>query len=297
MRSIFTMLLGGFLLSATPLFCVAQSFATQRIYLSRQESALLILSRLDTSVSNPLWPSISAAALYHNLQENILNPERICQGHYTNFCAYAALTVLLARENPEAYARSMVDLYSTGETRIQGKQIRPAASIRKMAGTMQGKGLLNLNPADQLWFLSISDVYKGYLNIDRNFHPGDENKSWAICNIGKFNRMARALGGFTVASYGTDLFRPFGKNNAAFIREQVNKGTVVLYVNSQYLHPQKSPFFMLRTPTHYIILHDIQEKEGMVELTYWDYGFKTFQQITPKQLREMTFGIILLKAP
>jgi hypothetical protein len=35
----------------------------------------------------------------------------------------------------------------------------------------------------------------------------------------------------------------------------------------------------------------------MVELTYWDYGFKTFQQITPKQLREMTFGIILLKAP
>jgi hypothetical protein len=231
------------------------------------------------------------------VRENILNPERICQGHYTNFCAYAALSVLLARENPVEYARSMVELYSTGETRVQGKRIRPGESIRRMAGTMQGKGLLNLNPADQLWFLALSDAYKGYLNIDRNFHPGDENKAWAICNIGKFNRMASELGGFTITSYGTDLFRPSGKNNAAFIREQVNKGTVVLYVNSRYLQPQKSPLFMLRAPTHYIILHDIREKDGIVELTYWDYGFKTIQQITPKQLREMTFGIILLNAP
>ena len=261
-------------------------------YRDRQQLALLLLSQMDTSQHSPLWPAIRAGALFRNLRENVLYPERVYQGHYTNFCAYAALTVLLARENPENYVRNVVELFTRGETSVNGKTIKPSASVRAVAGTLEGKGILNLNPADQLWFLAMADAYKAYLNLDQQFHPGDENKPWAICTIGKFNRMARELGGFRIESWGTDLFRPINKSTTNFIQEQLRKGIVVLYVNSNYLHPLKFHVLMMRAPTHYIIVHDIRETDGMVELTYWDYGLKTVQQLSDERLHDMIFGII-----
>jgi hypothetical protein len=259
---------------------------------ARQAKALDLLAGMDTTSASPLWPHIRPGEFFMNVRENIVYPEKIYQGHFTNFCGYAAISVILCREHPDAYTRGILELYRKGETTIHGVHIKPSDAIRETAGSLQGKGKLNLNPADQLWLLCLPKTFRGYMNFDRHYERGDENKSWAICTIGKFNKMARKLADADVTSWGSDMIRPGSLSNVEFIREQLSKGPVILYVNSKYLHPTKFRLLVLRAPTHYIILYDIIDRDGVIALKYWDYGLKTVELMKPKRLKKMTFGII-----
>lgn len=263
----------------------------------KQRKALELLNSFDTTSTSAFWSNIAAADLYHNIHANVIRPERIYQGHKTNFCGYSALTVLLCREQPEVYVKHILELYARGETNINNELIRPSASVRAAAGDLQGKGKLVRYPADQLWLMALPDHFKSYMNIDRKYKPGDENKIWAACTLGKFNRMAKTIGSYTVTSKGTDLIRPGVKDLVSYLRAQLEKTEVVLYVNSKYLHPSKFRIFTLRAPTHFIILYDVREEKGTVVFTYWDYGLKTLELMSPKRLKKMTFGIIGLNNP
>jgi hypothetical protein len=277
------------------LFLCLPVFLTAQTSLStNQQEALQLLNQMDTSKASDYWPMVEPAAFYQNVKKNILYPEKIYQGHATNFCGYAAMSVVLCRQQPQAYVRYILELYQKGETQAVGQLIKPTEAVRKTAGNLQRKGKLVINPADQLWLMSLPDQFKGYMNLDKKYKAGDENKTWAACTLGKFNHMARDLGGYKTTSYGTDLMRPLGKNNIDFIRKEMAKGTVVLFVNSKFLHPSKFRILVLRAPTHYIIIYDIQEVDGIIELKYWDYGLKTVELMTPKRLKKMTYGIIRL---
>jgi hypothetical protein len=261
---------------------------------SQQARALIELEKFDTTASYSLWPNVSAPGLYKNLRSNVLYPEKIYQGHSTNFCSYSALTVLLCKQQPDVYVKLVLDLYTKGETEINGDVIQPSAAVMAVAGALPGKGKLVLNEADQLWLMALPDHFKSYMNIDRKYKPGDENLIWAACTLGKFNRMARSIGGYEVRSKGTDLIRPRSGNLIEELQEELTNGSVVLYVNSKYLHPGKFRIFTLRAPTHYIILHDIKKDNDAVVFTYWDYGLKTLELMTPKRIKKMTFGIVRL---
>ncbi|MGL6268001.1 MAG: hypothetical protein ACRC2O_08740 [Chitinophagaceae bacterium] len=260
----------------------------------QQLEAIHLLNQMDTSISSAYWPHVQPGEFYQNVKKNILNPERIYQGHVTNFCGYAALSVILCREQPQTYVRLITDLYTRGETNFNSKVYKPSLTVLKTAGDLKGKGKLIINPADQLWLLALPDYFKGYMNLDKKYKLGDENKIWAACTLGKFNDMSRIIGDYSISSHGTDLVRPGGKSNYTFIRNELNKGIVVLYVNSKYLHPSKFRLFVLKAPTHFIIAYDISEKNGVIELKYWDYGLKTVELMTPKRLKKMTYGIIRL---
>jgi hypothetical protein len=277
------------ILLISPYFALAQTNLS-----TNQQEALQLLSQMDTSKASAYWPNVKPVAFYQNVKKNILYPEKIYQGHVTNFCGYAAMSVILCRQQPQTYVRSIIELYERGETQVEKHLLKPTEAVRKTAGNLQRKGRLNINPADQLWLMALPDHFKGYMNLDKKYNVGDENKIWAACTLGKFNQMARNLGGYQTTSWGTDLLRPSGKNNIDFIRKEMAKGTVVLFVNSKFLHPSKFRLFVLRAPTHFIIVYDIQEVDGIIELKYWDYGLKTVELMTPKRLKKMTYGIIRL---
>lgn len=260
----------------------------------RRQIALALLEAFDTTAASPHWPYVPPAEFYNNVRTNIGRPEKIYQGHNTNFCGYSAITVVLCRDYPDLYTQHIIELYSKGETTINGTLIKPSASVRQTAGALEEKGKLEINPADQLWLMSLPDHFKSYMNIDRKFKPGDENLIWAACTLGKFNDMARKLGNYKVTSKGTDLIKPGIKELVPFLHDELSKGTVVLYVNSKYLHPSKFRIFTLRAPTHFIILYDIREENGSVIFTYWDYGLKTLEIMSYKRIKKMTFGIIRL---
>jgi hypothetical protein len=259
-----------------------------------QQQALELLDRFDITSSSSYWPHISPLSLYENVRTNVLAPEKVYQGHNTNFCGYSAITVVLCRQQPENYVKHVLELYQEGETNVNGHLIKPSASVRENAGVLLGKGKLGINPADQLWLMSLPDHFKSYMNLDKKYKPGDENLIWAACTLGKFNKMAKALGNYKVEAKGTDLIRPGVKDIVTHLRDQLSKGTVVLYVNSKYLRPSKFRIFTLRAPTHFIILYDIRQVDSAVVFTYWDYGLKTLELMTPKRIKKMTFGIIRL---
>jgi hypothetical protein len=264
---------------------------------SAQQRAMDILNKADTISASPLWPHINPALFFGNIRKNILYPEKLYQGSATNFCSYAALSVILISYQPEAYVQTILSLYRTGKAALHKKTIAPSKRVRDVAGALKHKGDLEILHADQLWFLSLADNFKGYLNVfDHRYDQGDENTFWSATNYRKFNRMLRKLGNCSVKTAGSDLFRPLGDEAYQYIVEELHRGIVLLFINNKLMHPSKYSQWKLPVPTHYIVLYDMYKLDDMIELKYWDYGLKTELLITERRLQKMVFGITQIKS-
>jgi hypothetical protein len=235
---------------------------------------------------------VKAHYFFSNIRKNILYPAKINQGASTNFCGYAAMTHLMITYYPELYVQQLLLLYRAGKADILHKTLTPSEAVRNAAGTLHNKGELDLLHADQLWFLTLADNFKGYMNIiDKKYDPGDENKIWAGTNYGKFNRMVKSFSDRPLTAAGSDFLRPMKSSFYEYMSRQLQEGIVVLYVNSKFLYPHKFTLFKLRAPTHFIVLYSLAETDGMIDIKYWDYGLKTEQLITRKRLRKLIFGV------
>jgi hypothetical protein len=258
-----------------------------------QQKALHMLRKMDTSIASKYFPNIHPGEFYRNVERNILFPDKLYQGHKTNFCGYAALTNVMLHNDPEIYTGLILTIFKEGKASFQKLTLEPSEPVRTAAGALDGKGELNINPADQLWFLTLADHYKDYLNIfNHKYQPGDENNNWASVNLSKFRRMAHELTGIKTDAIGTDLIRPWVNDYLEYLTLELSKGTVVLFVNSKYLYPSKYRIFNLHAPTHFIILYEINLIDGYYELMYWDYGMKTVQLFTEKRMHQLIYGVI-----
>ena len=258
----------------------------------RQQKAWDILSKEDTMAASAFWPNIKPALFFANVKKNIQFPDKINQGKSTNFCGYAALTHLLLKYHPELYTEYILTLYHKGTLSLKKKTLKPSTEVRQAAGTLKNKGELDVKHADQLWFLTLCDQFKGYMNItDHHYNPGDENAIWAGTNYSKFNRMLADFTDYKLTRKGSDFLRPSNKNLYKYISGELRSGIVLLYVNSKYLYPHKYAFSKLRAPTHFIVLYNLYKIGDMIEVQYWDYGLRTEQQITVKRLEQLIFGI------
>jgi len=258
----------------------------------KQQAALKLLNNEDTLSSSVYWPNIKPALFFSNVRKNITYPAKINQGHSTNFCGYAAMTHLLLKYNPGIYLQHVISLYRTGKTSLEKKSLEPSLAVRNMAGNLKNKAELDILDADQLWFLTLADQFKGYMNVlDHSYNPGDENKMWAGTNLAKFNRMLKDFTNDTLSMVGSDFIRPLKNSFYDYISQQLLSGIVLLYVNSKFLYPHKFTLFKLRAPTHFIVLYDMHDVDNLIQIRYWDYGLKTEQLITRKRLRKLIFGV------
>lgn len=261
--------------------------------LPERARALAFLDSVGSLSASPHWPNIDPALYYENLRSFALYPLRFYEGKGTNFCAYSAITYIPLNYDPEGFARFMVKLYREGEARMGAVQFRPSKAVRQEAGLIKYKGALDINHAGQLWFLSLADEFKGYLNFfNRRFNKGDENTLWASTNFAKFNRMIRRLFGYKVKARGSDILRPWIKDTYGYLQERIVKGPVFLYLNNRLLYKKKHEVTRMGIPTHYVLLLDIYKTpDDKINIVYWDYGKKTLQQVTPRLLKKIIFGI------
>ena len=266
------------------------------VLLIRQREALALLKGEDTVSASPFFPNVKPKLFFRNVRMNILFPGKINQGASTCFCGYAAMTHLLLKYNPRIYIKAVISLYRTGAASLKDKKLQPSEAVRRTAGTLKHKGELDVLHADQLWFLSLADQFKGYVNVvNQHYSPGDENSIWAGTNYGKFNRMLEDFTDHELTTAGSDFLRPFTNDFYDYITRQLQAGVVLLYVNGKFLSPHKMTLFKMRSPTHFIVLYNMRQAGDMIEIQYWDYGLRTQQLITQKRLRKLIFGITTIK--
>ena len=259
---------------------------------STPEEAIKYIKSLKQLATSAYWPNVKPEQFLTNLNINVTNRLSMYPGRGTYFCGYGALTYLYLQDDPLGYVKFMVSLYQNGKATIGSQLITPSGIIKKTAGTLKYKGLLDIRPAEQMLYLSLADHFKGYVNIfNRRYNTGDENTFWASVNYAKFNRMIRKLLNYKVEAWGSDLKQPAVGNVFEYISAAMKKGTVALYLNNRILHKKKHERIKLGLPTHYVILESISKSDDYITMIFWDYGGKTLLQFKPDFLHKIVFGI------
>ncbi len=288
------------MLTAVMLFIFLQSGATPLVSANRnlhtptstREEAIAYIQTLSIPEASDYWPNVKPEAFMNNILLNVNDRFSMYPGIGTYFCGYGALSYLLLQDDPLGYVKFMTTLYRNGKATLGTQLITPSTIIRKTAGTLKYKGLLDIRPAEQMLYLSLADHFKGYLNIlNRKYDAGDENRFWASVNYAKFNRMLRKTLKYNIHARGSDLQQPAVGNVFDYINNEMKKGTVALYLNNRILHKKKHERIKLGLPTHFVILENISRTEDHITLVFWDYGGKTLLQVKPAFLHKIIFGI------
>lgn len=259
---------------------------------STQHEAITFIEKIKVLQQSTYWPHVNPASFLENIKANVYHPLTIYEGSNTNFCGYAALSYFPLHDDPLGYLKFMLQLYEKGKATFGKILLDPSAPVKKAAGTLKFKGVLDIRPADQMWFLSLADHFKGYVNFfNKKYNPGDENTFWASVNYAKFNRMVKNLFNYRLEAKGYDLLHPHINDLYEYLKEIMRTGTTVLYLNNAYLYKKKHNMLRPGIPTHYVILLTITKADGLLTITYWDYGFRSLRQITPQFLKKIVFGI------
>jgi hypothetical protein len=259
---------------------------------STQQQAIEYVEKISELKPSLHWPKIKPGLFLKNLKTNIHNIVSIYPGSSTNFCGYGALTYLFLQDDPLGYATLLLQLYSDGKATFRNVSFDPSPAIKRAAGALKFKGLLDINPAEQMWFLILADHYKGYLNLfNRKFDPGDENRFWASVNYAKFNRMGRDLLNYNSKAKGADLMRPKVGSLYKYISEKMKTGSVVLFINNRIVHKKDHIKIKLGVPTHFIVAEKISIENDTITFMYWDYGRKTQLQVSTAFFKRIVFGI------
>ena len=270
-----------------------QKLNTDTTPLSTRQQAINFLNKQPELTQSKFWPNVLPVPFLQNIRKNIDSPLSIYEGRSTNFCGYAALSYLPLHDDPVGYVKFILQLYNNGKAAYGIDYFEPSKQIKLTAGTLSFKGELDIRPADQLWFLALADHFKGYLNFfDKHYNTGDENKTWAAVNFAKFNRMVRRLFNYRVDAIGSDLLRPGIRDIYEYLSDRLQTGNIALFVNNLDLYKKSHTMITLNVPTHFIILLNIEETDDdKIAITYWDYGGRTRQVVTPGFLKRIVFGI------
>jgi hypothetical protein len=259
--------------------------------------ALAYLRTIDTLQTSKHWPYVNPKRFLANLKSNIENPYTFSTGRGTYFCAFGAVSYTCLKNEPYRYAVCMAELYKNGKAQYRNVLIVPSESVKAAAGNMRYQGDLDINHADQIWFLSLADRFKGYVNIfNKKYNSGDENTLWAATNLSKFNRMLRRMCKYKVYSRGSDFIRPLIKDKYEFIKQRMAEGEVYLYINNTVFRKKNHNMTQLIVPTHFIVITDLNKKaNGDVVVKYWDGSYKTQKETSMKALRKIIYGISWVK--
>jgi len=262
------------------------------IYTSTRQQAISYIDQFTKLEASKSWPAVKPHLFLQNLKKNIYEPLSFYPGRSTNFCGYGALSYLMIKQDPLGYAKFLIELYRNGSAKYRSTLFTPSQEVRAAAGTLEFKGVLDIRHAEQIWYMVLSDHYKGYLNIfNRRYSPGDENTFWAATNFAKFNRMVKKMLGYHVKAVGSDLIRPWLNNSYDYISSRMDKGIVVLYLNNRIIHKKNHAKIKLSFPTHFVILEKIEKTGDQITLTYWDYGSRTLLQVSPSSLKRLIYGV------
>lgn len=280
-----------FTLALFPGIFAASQFSQYDItQVSNKTQALAFLNEVDGLLTSRYWVNVNPALFIKNMRHNLEHPEGLYQGKRTNFCGYSALTYLLIKYDPLGYVTHMTDLYAHGETRFRKMYLKPTLDVRNEAGVMMSRRNLDSQHADQMWFLTLADQYKAYLNSwDDRFQPGKENTIWAAVTYYKFNQMVVDILGVHTPKTHISLIRGNHPDMIPKLFTALEESEVVLFVDKNFKRSQWKRYFL---PSHFLVLKSLAPLNAdSLEMHYWDYGSVKKHVIRKKVLMSSVRGI------
>jgi hypothetical protein len=263
---------------------------------ARRIEAMRLLAGIESLPPSKAWPEVAPHLFLNDLKDLIANPERVMQGKATNFCGYAATTYLLVLRQPDDFAIQMLRLYKHGETKFGKARLNPGRKLRLQVGTLHAHGQLDSLHAQQMWFMTLADHFKGYVNwLDNKYTRGDENRFWAGTNFAKFNRMTRVLTNQKIYSEGNDLIQSEQIANEEKLKKLLQKGDVVLMTNNLIKKETKRSIFNPRLPAHFIVLKGIHIKNSQVLVEFWDYGTVKTREFSKRSWKKTIHGVTVVE--
>jgi hypothetical protein len=201
--------------------------------------------------SSPQFAGVDKDEVAKHLQLTIQQPYLIDQQDLA-WCGPNDVLMVIARNDPEAYAHYVMGLYETGRSRLGAMEVAAGEGVK--AGVKQGGASHNLKGADWMalgslrdtgnWFLSATDEARfGFATF-----PGDV-KSW----FGKYGVSADKIvqrGGFIAQTDAADLLWANGLFNSGW--------NVLLWVHAWTLKgqggkPEQIPVFDI-AKTHWVVM-------------------------------------------
>lgn len=272
------MLRWGFLLICFVLMPMAKGWSNEPAHKGldayfklQQSKAVALIDQLDFLPKSAYWPEVNPKLFVENIRLNVLYPDSIHQGKYTNFCGYAVATYLYAQYDPVTYVSNMLDLYKHGEMRLLNSSvISPPFEVRRVAGSLQNKGVMVSRPADQMWYLALSAHFRGPINfLNRRFQRGDENTIWASMEYPKLNRLLQALFWGNIDKRSKGAIANANTHMAKDIMGKLSNGTIILFADDTFKTKGKKKHMF---PKHYLVIHGMEPTETGYKITYWDYA-------------------------
>ena len=276
---------------------------------SLQDEAIAFIEQNTPTQQSPIFPNLSPEELNKRLIERIQHPEKMDQDKGTNFCWAAAITYIIWEDNPTALAKATIDLYNTGHFKYHDVHADPSPAVAVAVGSEAFHNNMNLeNKVDQLLFMTLADEeeYKGWTNIDKEYHPEDEDDpKWSGRVFDSIYRLYQDFG-YEVEAFGADFGNSFLVADKYDYFEKASKiletHDVILFVNTtRFKQDYKSGWAKLKSNlrffgTHYLRLGSItpQDQEEF-SIGYWDYGAWKTEIMTPEYFNKSVFGIIQLR--
>lgn len=276
---------------------------------SLQGEAIAFVEQNTPTQQSPIFPNLSPEELNKKLIERIQNPEKMDQDKGTNFCWAAAITYIIWEDNPTALAKATIDLYNTGHFHYHDVHADPSSAVAVAVGSEAFHNNMNLeNKVDQLLFMTLADEeeYKGWTNIDKEYHPEDEDDpKWSGRVFDSIYRLYQDFG-YEVEAFGSDFGNSFlvpdKYDYFEKARQVLETHDVILFVNSQrFKDDYKSGWAKFKSDlrffgNHYLRLSMINEiNTNLYNIGFWDYGLWQSQIMTSGYFNKSVFGVIQLK--
>jgi len=277
--------------------------------LTLRNEAIHFIEQNIPQTQSAIFPNLSPDELKKRLIERIQSPETMDQDKGTNFCWAAAITYIIWEDNPRGLAKAVIDLYNTGHFYYDEVHADPSPAVAVAVGSEAFYNNMNLkNKVDQLLFMTLADEeeYKGWTNIDKQYHPEDEDDpKWSGRVFGAIYRLYQDFG-YEVGAFGADFGNTFFVDDKYDYFEKskqvLDTHDVILFVNTQrFKQDYKSGWAKFKSDlrffgNHYLRLGNITAQEqDEFTIDYWDYGAWKSELMTPEYFNKSVFGIIQLK--
>lgn len=264
-----------------------------------------------TFTASLIFPNLPPEELKTHLLKRVQFPEQINQDQGTNFCWAATITYILWQDDPLGLTKATIELYNTGIFQYQQAQakVSPAAAVAVGSAAFYNNMDLD-NKVDQMLFMTLADEeeYKGWTNIDQQYHPEDEeDATWSGRVFNAILQLYQDIG-YEIDHYGGDFGNTvlvkdqhdyFEESQQALITDHV-----ILFVNAdRFKQNYKNWLDKLAAKlrffgNHYLRLRSISEvSDEEYAIEFWDYGAWKTELMTKEFFNQSTFGILALKRP